>query len=93
VRFFEAALHLRRRARVDDEGSIRTGVTNMRADDQFDLVLGDTLSGDLAHRCLAELCARALDIPKRFRAERKLDCLLARGADIGEPHAVGRHER
>ena len=65
----------------------------MRALDHFDLRRRDALARDLGLGFPAELSAGLLHGGERLRAERLLDRLLAGGADVGEPHAVGREQR
>jgi hypothetical protein len=80
-------------ARVHDERGVCARITDMRAHDHLDLRGRHTLALDLVARGLAEQLRRPLDRGSRFGAERQFDRLFARGANIGEAHAVSRQQR
>src|SRR6185503_4313102 len=90
VCFFERALHCGAAAGRHHERGIGAGVTNMRAHEDLDLAGRDTLARDFFFGRFSEQFPDARDRLEGLAAERQLDGLLARGADVGEAHAVGR---
>ena len=93
VRLLEGGLHFGERAGLDHQRGVGAGVADMGADDHLDLAGRHALARDLGLGVLAEPAALALERGQRLRAEALLDRLLARGADVGEAHAVGRQQR
>src|SRR5262249_16950141 len=69
------------------------GVTNMRAHKDLYLAGRNALAFDLLPGRFSEQCPYARDRLEGLAAKRKLDGLLARRADVGEAHAVGRKQR
>ena len=93
VGFLEGALHRGQGACAPYECSVGPSVADMRAHEDFDLPRRHALAGDFGFHHAAERGADALDGGERLVAEGQFDCLLARGADIGQPHAIGRQQR
>ena len=93
VRLLEGALHRRRAARRHHQRGVGAGVADMRTHEDLDLARWHALAGDFVARLFSEPRALAFDGGERLGAEHQLDRLLARGADIGEPHAIGRQQR
>ena len=73
--------------------SVRAGITDMRAHEDFDRWRGDALIHHFTPRLVRQRAADALDRGERGFSEWLLDRVLARGADVGEAHAVGGEER
>ncbi len=65
----------------------------MRANEDLDRLRGDALVDDFAPGVLRQSPADARNRRQRRIPERLFDRLLARGADVGEAHAVGGQER
>lgn len=68
---------------------VGAGVADVRTDEDLDRLRGDALVDDFAPGVLRQSPADARDRCQRRIPERLFDRLLARGADVGEAHAVG----
>ena len=93
--FSKARLHRGERARLHHQRGVGAGVADMRAHEHLDGFRRHALAGDLVAspslpRRLADRCSAT---PSAFAPNGFLDRLLARGADVGKAHAVGREQR
>ena len=72
---------------------VGAGITDVRAHMHAHGVAGHALADHLVAGLAAEALSRRDDGSERALAERLLDRLLARRANVGEPHAVGGQQR
>src|SRR6266545_313077 len=84
-----AARRARERESWNNERGVGAGISNMCTREDLDPVRCDVLACNLTDRLPGERAADPRDRCDRLDAHRLLDRLLAGGADIGEPHAVG----
>jgi len=75
--------------RRHDQRGVGAGVADVRADEDLNRLRGHALVNDFAPGVLRQSPADARDRCQRRIPEWLFDRLLARGADVGEAHAVG----
>src|SRR6266536_491639 len=76
-----------------DEPGVGPGVADVRADVDLYVGCAHALAGNLRASVLAQSAADARNFVEHLLAERRLDRLLARRADLGQAHAVGGQQR
>ena len=93
VGLLERGFHRHERAGLDHQRGVGAGVADVRAHEHRDGLRADALAGDLPADVFRKLLCDLAERGERFCAERFLDRLLARRADVGEAHAVGGQQR